>query len=44
MTYKAKAAVSPEDRTKHATQGQCHVKILNIKPDGTKRISKASKG
>jgi hypothetical protein len=35
MTYKAKAAVCSEIRTKHSIQGEDHVEILNIKPGGT---------
>jgi hypothetical protein len=35
MMYKAKAAVSPEIRTKHSTQSEHHVEFLDIKPGGT---------
>jgi len=35
MTYKAKAAVSSEVHTKHSTQGEYHVDVLNVKPGGT---------
>jgi hypothetical protein len=34
MTYKAKAAVFSEIRTKHSTQNEYHVEFLNIKPCG----------
>jgi hypothetical protein len=30
MTYKAKAAVCSEIRTKHSTQSEHHVEILNV--------------
>jgi hypothetical protein len=32
MTYKTKVAVCSEIRTKHSTQSEHHVEILNIKP------------
>ena len=35
MTYKAKAAVCSEIRTKRSTQNQHHVEFFNIKPGGT---------
>jgi hypothetical protein len=35
MTYKANVAVFSEIRTKHTTQSEKHVEILNIKPGGT---------
>jgi len=35
MTYKAKVAVSSEIRTKHSTQSEHHVELLNVKPGGT---------
>ena len=35
MTYKAKAAVCFEIRTKHWTQSEHHVEFLNVKPGGT---------
>jgi len=35
MTYKAEVAVCSEIRTKHSTQSQHHVEILNVKPVGT---------
>jgi hypothetical protein len=35
MTYKAKAAVCSEIRTKHLTQSEHHVEILDVKPGGT---------
>jgi len=35
MTYKAKVAVCSEIRTKHPTQSQHHVELLNVKPGGT---------
>ena len=37
MTYKAKAAVCSQIRTKHPTQSEHHVELLNIKP-GNKGI------
>ena len=33
--YKAKLAVSPDKRTKHSTQSEHHVEILNVKPGDT---------
>jgi len=35
MTYTAKVAVCSEIRTKHSTQGEHHIEILNVKPGGT---------
>jgi hypothetical protein len=35
MTYKVKAAVCSEIRTKHSTQSEHHVELMNIKPGGT---------
>ena len=35
MMYKAKVAVSSEIRTKHSTQSEHHVELLNVKPVGT---------
>ena len=35
MTYKAKAAVCSDIRTKHSTQSERHVEFLNVKPGGT---------
>jgi hypothetical protein len=35
MTYKAKAAVSSDIRTKYSTQSEDHVEFLNAKPGGT---------
>jgi uncharacterized protein YoaH (UPF0181 family) len=35
MTYKAKAAVCSEIRTKHSTQNEHHVEFLDFKPGGT---------
>ena len=32
MMYKAKIAVCSEIRTKHSTQGEHHVEVLNINP------------
>ena len=32
--YKAKAAAFSEIRTKHSTQSEHHVEILNVKPGG----------
>jgi hypothetical protein len=32
MTYKAKADFSSEVSTKHSTQSEHHVEILNVKP------------
>ena len=34
MTYKAKVAVCSEIRTKHWTQREHHLQLLNIKPGG----------
>jgi hypothetical protein len=34
MTYKAKAAVCSEIRTKHSTQSEQHVEFLNVRPGG----------
>jgi len=34
MTYKAKAAVCSEIRTKHSTQSEYDVEFLNGKPGG----------
>jgi len=33
--YKAKVPVCSEIRTKHSTQSEYHVDVLNIKPGGT---------
>jgi len=35
MTYKAKAAVCSEIRSKHSTQSEHHVEFWNVKPGGT---------
>jgi len=35
MTYKAKAAVCSEIRTKHSTQNENHIEFFNIKLVGT---------
>ena len=35
--YKAKVAVSFDIRTKHSTQSEHHVELLNVKPCGTER-------
>jgi len=35
MTYKVKAAVCPEIRTKHSTQSEHHAEFLDVKPGGT---------
>jgi len=35
MTYKTKVAVCSEIRTKHLTQSEHHVEILNVKLGGT---------
>jgi hypothetical protein len=35
MLYKAKVAVCYDVCTKHSTQGEHHVEILNFEPDGT---------
>jgi len=37
MTYKGKAAVCSEIRTKHPTQSEHHVESFNVKPGGTER-------
>jgi len=34
MTYRARAAVCSESRTKHSAQSEHHVEFLNIKPGG----------
>jgi hypothetical protein len=35
MMYKGKLAVFSEMRTKHSTQSEHHVEILNVKPGST---------
>jgi hypothetical protein len=35
MTYKTKAAVCSDIRTKHSTQNEYHVEFFNVKPGGT---------
>jgi hypothetical protein len=35
MTYKAKATVRSEMRTKHSMPSDHHVEFLNVKPGGT---------
>jgi hypothetical protein len=35
MLYKTEAAVCSDIRTKHSTQSEHHVEILNVKPVGT---------
>ena len=35
MTYKAKVAVYSEILTKHSTQNEHYVELLNVKPGGT---------
>ena len=35
MMYKATVAVCSEIRTKHSTQSEHHVELLNVKPGGT---------
>jgi len=35
MTYKAKAAVFSEIRTKRSTQNEYYVECFNVKPGGT---------
>jgi hypothetical protein len=35
MTYKAKAAVCSEIRTKHSKQSEHNVEFFNVKPGGT---------
>jgi hypothetical protein len=35
MTYKAKITLCSEIRTKHSTQSENHLEILNVKPGGT---------
>ena len=37
MMYKAKVAVCSDIRTKHSTQRECHVEILNVNPGGAER-------
>jgi len=34
MLYKAKVAVCSQIRTKHSTQSEHHVELLNVKPGG----------
>jgi len=34
MMYRAKVAVWSEIRTKHSTQTEHHVELLNVKPGG----------
>jgi len=38
MMYTAKVVVCSEIHTKHSTQSEHHVEILNVKPGGTIRI------
>jgi len=35
MTYTAKVALFSAIRTKHSTQSEHHVELLNVKPGGT---------
>ena len=35
MTYKAKVDICFQIRTKHSTQSEHHVELLNVKPGGT---------
>jgi hypothetical protein len=35
MLYAAKATVCSQIRTKHSTQSEHHVELLNVKPGGT---------
>jgi len=35
MMYKAKIAVCSEIRSKHSTQSELRVELLNVKPGGT---------
>jgi hypothetical protein len=35
MMYTAKVALRSEIRTKHSTQRDYHVEVLNVKPGGT---------
>ena len=44
MMCKAKVAVWSEIRTKHSTQSERHVEILNVKPVGTGRNRSALEG
>ena len=37
MLYKAEVAVCSDIRTKHLTQSEHHVELLNVKPGGTYR-------
>jgi len=37
MLYKAKVAHCSEIRTKHSTQSEHHIELLNVKPGGTYR-------
>ena len=40
MMYKAKVAVCSDIHTKHSTQSERHVEILNVNPDGTKETAR----
>ena len=35
MMYKAKVLICSDIRTKHSTQSERHVEVLNVKPCGT---------
>ena len=35
MMYKAEISVCSDIRTKHSTQSEHHVELLNVKPGGT---------
>ena len=44
MMYKVKVAVCSDIRTKHSTQSERQVELLNVKPGSTERNSYALKG
>ena len=44
MMYKVKVAVWSDIHTKHATQNERHVEILNVEHGGTERDHQALKG
>ena len=44
MMYKAKVAVCSDILTKHSTQSERHVELLNVKPCSTERNRWALKG
>ena len=44
MLYKAQVAVCSQIRTKHSTQSEHHVEMLNVEPGGMYRNRQALKG